>query len=87
MSKGYTINFFIQAVKSATTASVTNNGVYNVVSPRFGAFSTKACALDSWLGHKTDDIFIGRGRFSSYGKTPRTRLLTALRNRKKIGTV
>jgi hypothetical protein len=87
MSKGYTISFFINVLKNTTTRAVSKNGVYNVVAPRFGDFSVKASALDSWLGYKTSAIEAGEGKFASYGKTPRARLLTALRNRKVNGTV
>ena len=87
MSKGYTINFFVTALKSVNANTVARQGVYNVVSPRFGAFSTKADALDSWLGYNTSAISRGEGRFASYGKTARARLLTALKNRKENGAV
>jgi len=87
LSKGYTINYFIDVLKSAATNKVTKEGVYSVVSPRFGGQSVKANALDGWLNFKTNAIAKGVGQFASYGKTPRARLLTALSKRKKLGTV
>lgn len=87
MSKGYTISYFIDVLKNTTTRQVTNNGIYSVVSPRFGGFSVKADALDTWLSYNTTAIVKGEGRFASYGKTPRARLLTALKNRKVNGSV
>lgn len=86
MSKGYTINFFISVFKSATVGQV-NSSVYRTVSPRLGVLSTKAEALDGWLGDKTGDIASGRGHFASFGKTARARLLKALALRKKNGFV
>lgn len=85
MSKGYTINFFVQTLKNVSAKTVANRGVYDVVSPRYGAFSTKAEALDQWLSYNVSAITQGQGRFASYGKTARARLLTALRNRKVNG--
>jgi hypothetical protein len=87
MSKGYTISYFIDVLKNTTARQVTNKGVFNVVSPRFGDFSVKAEALDTWLNYATTTIARGEGRFATYGKTARARLLTALRNRKEHGTV
>jgi hypothetical protein len=87
MSKGYTINYFVTALKNVSATTVARQGVYNTVSPRFGSASVKSCALDYWLGYNTDSIVRGSGRFASYGKTARARLLTALRNRKTTGSV
>ena len=87
MSKGYTINFFINVIKNTKSRAVTSDNVYNVVAPRYGQFSVKSEALDYWLNFNTADISEGRGRFSTYGKTPRARLLTALKNRKVKGTI
>jgi hypothetical protein len=87
MSKGYTINFFVTTLKNVSAKTVTTRGVYNAVSPRYGIFSAKANALDGWLNYNTRAIVKGEGRFASYGKTARARLLTALRRRKKNGIV
>ena len=87
MSKGYTLSFFINTLTNATTRQVTNQGVYDVVSPLGGVFSVKADALDTWLGYNTGAIARGEGRFATYGKSSRARLLTALRNRKNTGNI
>lgn len=87
MSKGYTINYFITTLKNTSTSMVAKKGVYNVIAPRYGALSLKANALNIWLNGETFAIVKGVGKFASYGKTARTRLLTALKNRKNTGTV
>jgi hypothetical protein len=87
MSKGYTISYFINVLQNTPTSTVTKLGVFNVVAPRFGAESVKVDALQSWLGYNTTAIASGSGRFASFGKTPRARLLTALKNRKVNGFV
>jgi len=87
MSKGYTISFFIEALSNSSTSQVTRDGIFNTVSPRLGRFSQKAVALDNWLGGQTGAIALGAGKFSSYGSTPRGRVLKALRNRKNNGIV
>ena len=87
MSKGYTISYFVKVLKNAKVSSFTKTSVYNIVSPRDGALSVKAGALDTWLGHQTSSISLGTGRFASYGKTSRARLLFALKNRKMTGSI
>jgi hypothetical protein len=85
MSKGYTINFFINTLTGATNTQIDNYGVFNVVSPRYGAGSVKAEALNTLLDGSVCDIAAGAGKFAKLGKTSRTRLLKALRIRKKFG--
>ena len=87
MSKGYTINFFINTLSGVTNTQINNNGLFNVVSPVYGVNSVKAQALDNWLGGNTASIAFGTGKFAALGKTPRTRLLKALKLRKKFGYV
>jgi hypothetical protein len=87
MSKGYTLQYFINTFSNATVNQVNKNGAYLTVSPRLGYFSVKADALDTWLDDSVDAISEGRGHFSTYGKTPRARLLTALRNRQTRGRI
>lgn len=86
MSKGYTLQYFINTFKNTRKVDG-GDGVYLTVSPRFGYFSVKAEALDTWLQGETGDIVSGRGRFASYGKTARARVLRALNNRKNSGLV
>jgi hypothetical protein len=87
MSKGYTINFFVNALKGVTNTQLNKNGVFNVVSPVYGSFSVKAAALDTFLGGNTSSIASGDGAFANLGKTPRTRLIKALKLRKQFGYV
>jgi hypothetical protein len=87
MSKGYTINYFVNVFTNTTNTQIARNGVYNTVSPRNGYASVKAGALDRFLQGQTYAIANGTGVFASFGKTPRARLLKALRNRKRYGTV
>jgi len=89
MSKGYTINFFVNAFTGVTNKQIVTTGVYGAVSPRYGFNSVKAKALDNFLGGlgRAKAIAEGSGSYANLGKTPRTRLLRALRNRKNSGTV
>ena len=86
-TKGYTLQYFIDLFTNTTTRQLSTNSVYNVVSPRKGVTSVRAEVLDNWLSYNTTNIANGTGSFASYGKTPRARLLKALRNRKNNGTV
>jgi hypothetical protein len=74
MSKGYTISYFIDVLKNTTARQVANKGVYETVSPRFGGFSVKADALDTWLNFNTTAIARGDGQYANFGKTARARL-------------
>lgn len=85
MSKGYTLNYFINVLSN--TRTVSNIAVYSTFSPRFGKASVKARALDAWLDNQTLEIARGHGRFAHLGKTPRSRLLKALRLRKQNGFI
>jgi len=87
MSKGYTINFFVNTLKGSTNTQLNNYGVFNVVSPVYGANSVKASTLNTFLGGNTASIAAGVGAFSKLGKTPRTRLIKALKLRKQFGYV
>lgn len=88
MTKGYTLNYFLGLFGNSRSRQLENvDAVYSFVSPRFGYFSTRAVVLDTWLGDQTNAIVRGTGRFSTYGRTPRARLIKALRNRKTTGTV
>jgi hypothetical protein len=88
MTKGYTLNYFVNLISTSRSRQLTTTqAVYSFVSPRFGYNSTRALVLDTWLGYNTREIVNGDGRFANYGKTPRARLLKALRNRKANGFV
>ncbi|CAM6003853.1 unnamed protein product [Sphagnum balticum] len=47
----------------------------------------RAAALEEFLGHSTAEINDGAPAYKSLGKTPRARVLRALRNRKRTGAV
>jgi hypothetical protein len=88
MTKGYTLSYFLGLFSTVRSRSLPNtDAVYNFVSPRFGFYSTRALVLDTWLGGSTKQIVNGTGRFANYGRTPRARLIKALRNRKVTGSV
>ena len=86
-TKGYTLQYFIDLFTGTTTRQLNKNGIYNVVSPRDGALSVRADVLDTWLSYNTTAVVNGTGTFANFGKTSRTRLLRALRNRKNTGSV
>jgi hypothetical protein len=75
------------ALQNANSKKVTETGPYYAVSPRKGVFSEKSYALDTWLNDQTESIFAGEGKFAAYGKTPKARLLKALKNRKVNGFI
>ena len=86
-TKGYTLQYFIDLFTNTTSRQLNSNGVYRTVSPRLGSVSVRADVLDTWLSNNTTAIVNGTGNFATFGKTPRTRLLKALRNRKTNGYV
>ena len=86
MHKGYTLNYLIEQVKNTTNTEITTNGIYNTLSPRAGVYSVKGDVLDGFLFHNTQAVVAGAGIFATYGKTPKTRLLKALKLRKTTGS-
>ena len=86
MSKGYTIQYFIDLFTNTNNTVFKNNTVYDIVSPRYGSDSVKAQALTEWLGFNPVHVANGVGGFRTLGATPRTRLLKALKNRQRFGT-
>ena len=86
MSKGYTIAFFINEIN--TKVKRKNNsftGIINLISPTYGVESVKFKTLNSFVGGGYVDIVNGYGKYAGFGKTPKTRLLKALKLRKKFG--
>jgi hypothetical protein len=84
MHKGYTINFFINEVKNTSNRELATS-VARAVAPRGGVNSGKFQALCGFLGSATTVRAIVNGsnkKLASLGKTPKTRLLRALRLRK-----
>lgn len=90
-TKGYTLNYFINTFSNLTPRQVGNTlgQVYNAVSPTLGGSSVRSYALDNWFGTPAtlEAVVTGQGTFANYGKTARARVLKALRNRKRFGTV
>lgn len=84
MSKGYTIAFFINELESKVGRNSSVNNVISTISPRYGLDSVKLNALNVFVGNFTN-VANGTGKYAGFGKTPRTRLLKALKMRKKFG--
>lgn len=87
-TKGYTISYFLGLFEGSRSRQLPNkNAVYSFISPKLGAKSVRAAVLNKWLECRTTAIVDGTGQFATYGSTPRARLLKALKNRKKTGSV
>lgn len=87
MHKGYTINYFINLLQGTTNSTITDTGIAKVVSPRLGRRSQAVSALNTFLGGNLTAVTNGTNGFKTYGKTPRARLLKALRTRQTSGTL
>ena len=98
MHKGYTLNYFINFFKNIpankwTTGRLTNdNGqacalghAYNSLEGRHA--EERGDALCSFLGETVGINENTGGRYRSLGRTPKKRILKALRNRKRYGSV
>lgn len=84
-TKKYTINLLISEVSSLTPSSFSSvKTLTSALSPRTGATSAKVAALNSFLNGNLTRIVNGTGNYSSFGKTPRTRIVRALRARKSF---
>jgi len=87
MTNAYTIPFLIDFVRGTTLGdwnAATSSSRVNfasVISPIGGASSIKIKTLDTLLGGNLKAVVHGTGTFASFGKTPRARLLKALRLR------
>lgn len=86
MSKGYTINYFLDVFKNTTNKELASNGVFQTVAPRNGFNSVKATTLNKFLDYQTIAIARGNGAYAVLGATPRARLMKALANRKRTGS-
>ncbi len=86
MSKGYTINYFVNELSQVHPSVFNYTDVAHVVSPRFGANSMKFTALNNFL-HGMTTVIAYDEDFKDLGKTPRARVLKALKMRKKLGSV
>lgn len=99
----YFINFFREIPATRwTTGTMTNNagrfdaighcarhGLANPKTATLHLTSAKIDALVGFLGspQTVEQINDGKGKYKALGKTPRTRVVRALRNRKRYGNV
>jgi hypothetical protein len=81
-TKMYTINYFIRLFTSTTARTLASKGVASVVAPRKGSEAVSYQVLNSFLNGQLTKIVNGTGKFSTFGETPRARLLKALKLRK-----
>lgn len=80
MTKAYTLNRLINEVSNLNYRQVKDfNTFVQAVSPRAGIYGRKVEVLDNFLGGHLNRII----NSPAFGKTPRTRVLNALRARKK----
>ena len=84
MSKGYTIAFFISELNSKVGRTNSVDAIIDAISPTYGVNSVKLGTLDGLVGSFTS-VANGEGKYAGFGKTPKTRLLKALKLRKKLG--
>ena len=87
MHKGYTINYFINLVQGTKNTKITPTTVATLVSPRLGTSSQAVSVLDSYLEGNLNGVLKGTRSFKTLGKTPRARLLNALKRRQTYGTL
>ena len=83
-SKGYTLAYYIREVQGCGTTGGTN-GLVNGLAPIGLTKSVKFQTLNTFLGGNFNAIAGGTGKFVGLAKTPRGRVLKALRFRKKNG--
>lgn len=86
MSRKYTIAYFINEISTKTRPSLSSVGVVNAISPMYGFNSVKIQTLNHLIGN-FNAVAGGIGKYAGFGKTPKTRLLKALKLRKKLGFV
>ena len=82
-TKAYTLNRLISEV-SRISYSAQSPAVITALSPRYGLASVKFHVIDSFLNGKLNAILLNKDSNAS-GKSARTRLLRALRERKRTG--
>ena len=84
-TKAYTIQSLINEVSSLKPSQFKSKYVLaSALSPRLRTTSAKFTFLTSYVGGDITNVLNGTGRFSTLGKTARTRILTALRNRQNF---
>lgn len=80
MTKAYTLNRLINEVSAVNYRDVKDFTTFaSAVSPIAGTDSVKIQVLNNFLFGELGNVL----KNTSFGKTPRTRVLTALRLRKK----
>lgn len=84
MSKGYTITFFINELTTKVKGKKTAGSIVDAISPTYGKSSVKFSTLNNFVGN-FDAVANGTGKYAGFGKTPKARLLKALKLRKKFG--
>lgn len=81
MTKAYTLSLLIREVSSLTASQTsTFSSFVDSVSPRAGAASRKVAVLNNYVGGQLQSLISGR---SGVGASARTRVLNALRARKR----
>lgn len=85
MSKGYTIEYFIREIKKLENKHIEMMGLAHAISPRKGICSVKVRQLSKYLGYYAEAVAKGRGTYYKLGKTPKARLINALRFRQRNG--
>lgn len=79
VTRKYTINLLMSEVKKLTNTQVSSfSAIVQALSPRAGYSSAKIAALSSYVGGNVSRVLSNTG----LGRTPRQRLLQALKNRK-----
>jgi hypothetical protein len=85
MSKGYTLNYFINLFNNTTTSDWKGRSVFDFVETKRGV---RATALENFIGYGViSNVDLGSKQTNVLGKTPRARILKALYNRKRHGNV
>lgn len=85
--KGYTINYFIQKIRTAPQSIKSEKDIIDIISPRAGKGSQAHIMLDDYLDYYLNEIV----DTTSYiykklkGKTLKAKLINALKLRKKYG--
>lgn len=82
-TNAYTISSLVKEISGLSLSQVSNvDSLVKSISPVAGSSSVKVAVLNSYLNGNLNAIINGKGNFSNLGKTAKTRVLTALKNRK-----
>lgn len=84
MTKAYTLNVLIKEVSSLSSTEANSfSSLVAAISPRAGSSGQKVSVLNSFVGGQLRGILSGQTSLNVSGGTPKARLLSALRNRKR----